>query len=429
MTSIERTAYPRFSRAPSVKELRELYTPTPHDIAFVTTRERSDSPQFALMILLKAFQRLGYFPSPQEIPGAVISHIRAVMRFPDDLVPDIVPRTMYRYHATIRAHLEIKSDEKYIRHVAAQAIYTAVQIMDTPADLINVAIETLVKEHCELPAFRTLDLLATRVRKLVNGRVFRTVLDRLDGTEERFLEQLIDKDAPGHFTDFNRIKEAPKSASLTHLDEWLDKLSWLISLGNMERVLDGISYAKIKHLAAEARALHATNLWDFTPPKRFTLLVCLIHQTTISTRDEIVQMFLRRMSKLRDRAKEELETIRGKERATTEHLIDVFTDVLQTTTETPDNTEMGKGVRDVLDRSGGATSLLTQCEQVSAHHGNRHQPFLWRYYSSHRKVLFRFLKAFDLRSTTQDQALMHAAAFILEHEQDPKKYLEASLDL
>ncbi len=429
MTSIERTAYPRFSRAPSVKELRELYTPTPHDIAFVTTRARGDGPQFALMILLKAFQRLGYFPNPQEIPGAVISHIRTVMQFPDDLVPDIVSRTLYRYHAAIRAHLEIKSEGKYIRHIAAKAIYEAVQVMDTPADLINVAIETLVKEHCELPAFRTLDLLATRVRKLVNGRIFQTVLERLDGTEERLLEQLIDKDAPGHFTDFNRIKEAPKSASLTHLGEWLDKLSWLASLGNMERVLKGIPYAKIKHLAAEARALHATNLWDFTPPKRFTLLVCLIHQTTVSTRDEIVQMFLRRMNKIQDRAKEELETIRGKERATTERLIDVFTDVLQTTTETPDNTEMGKGVRDVLDRSGGAACLLTQCEQVRAHHGNRHQPFIWRYYFSHRKVLFRFLKALDLHSTTQDQALMQAAAFILEHEQDPKKYLEASLDL
>jgi hypothetical protein len=33
MTSIERTAYPRFTRTPSVKELRTLYTPTPMDIA------------------------------------------------------------------------------------------------------------------------------------------------------------------------------------------------------------------------------------------------------------------------------------------------------------------------------------------------------------------------------------------------------------
>src|SRR5437667_10062608 len=99
MTSLEHTAYPRFSRAPSIKELRELYTPTPHDIAFVTTRARGDGPQFALMILLKAFQRLAYFPNPQDIPGAIISHIRAVLRFTSDLAPDIVSRTMYRYPA------------------------------------------------------------------------------------------------------------------------------------------------------------------------------------------------------------------------------------------------------------------------------------------------------------------------------------------
>src|SRR5438270_667100 len=58
MTAIERTAYPRFTRAPSVKELREIYTPTPGDIAFVATRARGPSQKFALMILLKVYQRI-----------------------------------------------------------------------------------------------------------------------------------------------------------------------------------------------------------------------------------------------------------------------------------------------------------------------------------------------------------------------------------
>jgi hypothetical protein len=44
---------------------------------------RRPFPQkFALMILLKVYQRLHYFPDPQAIPGAVISHIRAVMKLP-----------------------------------------------------------------------------------------------------------------------------------------------------------------------------------------------------------------------------------------------------------------------------------------------------------------------------------------------------------
>lgn len=110
--------------------------------------------------------------------------------------------------------------------------------------------------------------------------------------------QLLERETAENFTAFNRIKESPKSATLTHLDDWLSRLTWLQSLGNTQRLVEGIRSAKVKHLAEEARSLHATNLWDFPIAKRLTLLVCLIHQTTISTHDEILQMFLKRMSKL-----------------------------------------------------------------------------------------------------------------------------------
>src|SRR6185437_3779782 len=104
MTSIDRTAYPGFSRAPQPKELIELYTPTPTDVAFVSTTARGPNQKLALMILLKVFQKLGYFPAPQLIPAAIISHIRGEMKLPEDLVPDITPRTLYKYHAAIRTH-------------------------------------------------------------------------------------------------------------------------------------------------------------------------------------------------------------------------------------------------------------------------------------------------------------------------------------
>ena len=47
-------------------------------------------------------------------------------------------------------------------------------LIDNPADLINVAIETLVKEKRELPAFSTLDLLVRRLRRLAPHRIFQT---------------------------------------------------------------------------------------------------------------------------------------------------------------------------------------------------------------------------------------------------------------
>jgi TnpA family transposase len=413
-----------------VKELREIYTPTSTDIAFVATTARGPAQKFGLMILLKVYQRLGYFPKPETIPGAIIGHIRAVMKLPADLVPDIASNhTLYRYYAAIREHLEIQSEGKHIRHVAAQAMHQAAQVMENPADLISAAIEILVKEHCELPGFSTLERMARRIRTLVNTGIYQSVADRLTEAEQQALLRLIAREGAESFTAFNRIKEAPKSATLTHLDEWLNRLTWLQSLGNMQPLVEGLRYSKVKHLAEEAHSLHATNLWDFAAPKRLALLVCLIAQAQVSTRDEILQMFTKRMSKITSRAKEELERLREGERAISEHLVEVFSDVLQVTTETQDPTSSDQQIREVLEREGGAARLLEQCEQVSAHHGDRYQPFVWRYYTSHRKALFRVIKTLEFQSTTSDQTLIDAMNFIIAHEQDPKKYLEATIDL
>src|SRR6266568_2891465 len=303
MSSIERTAYPRFTRAPSVKELREIYTPTPTDVAFVATKARGPAQKFALMILLKVYQRLHYFPDPQSIPGALISHIRAVMNLPNDLVPDISPATLYRYYGVLREHLELNSQGKHARHVAAQAMHAAAQVMENPADLINAAIETLLVAHCELPAFSTLDRIAWRIRRLVNRGIYQRVFARIAEAEQQALSRLLEPDESSPFTTFDRIKDAPKSATLTHLDEWLNRLSWLQSWGTTERFVEGVRSSKITCLAQEARSLYPSDLLDFSAPRRLTLLACLLSQATVSTKDEIIQMFLKRMSKLTEKAK------------------------------------------------------------------------------------------------------------------------------
>jgi TnpA family transposase len=430
MTSIERTAYPRFSRAPSVKELRTIYTPTPTDIAFVATTARGPAQKFGLMILLKVYQRLGYFPKPETIPGAIIGHIRSVLKLDADLVPDIASNhTLYRYHAAIRKHLEIISDGKHIRHVAAQTMHQAAHSMESPADLISAAVEVLVKEQCELPAFGTLERMARRIRSLVHRGIYRGIATRLTDEQAASLIRLLEVDPTSGLSAFHRIKETPKSATLTHLDEWLSRLSWLQSLGNMQPVLIGVRPAKVKHLAEEAASLHATNLWDFSAEKRLALLVCLIQSAQISTRDEILQMFTKRMSRITTRAKEELERVRTSERGMAEHLVEVFADVLAVAAEKEDPAKTMGAIEEVLLREGGAALLHEQCEQVSAHHGDRYQPFVWKFYSSHRKALFRVIKTLDFQSTSSDQTLIDAMSFLIAHEHDSKKYLEATFDL
>ena len=69
MASIERTAYPRFKRFMSARELHVFYTPQPDEIVWAREAASCDEHLLALVTQLKAFSRLGYFPVLNEVPG------------------------------------------------------------------------------------------------------------------------------------------------------------------------------------------------------------------------------------------------------------------------------------------------------------------------------------------------------------------------
>lgn len=75
--------------------------------------------------------------------------------------------------------------------MAEAAIRKAVQSKDNPADLINVALEELVRARCELPGYTTLDAMAASVRAEVNARFFGLVAGRLDRTARARLARLL----------------------------------------------------------------------------------------------------------------------------------------------------------------------------------------------------------------------------------------------
>jgi hypothetical protein len=55
VTSIERTAYPRFKRQLTAKELTEIYTPKKSEIAFAYATTKGESNILNLVCLLKSF--------------------------------------------------------------------------------------------------------------------------------------------------------------------------------------------------------------------------------------------------------------------------------------------------------------------------------------------------------------------------------------
>nr|WP_069269384.1 DUF4158 domain-containing protein [Paraburkholderia nodosa] len=77
MATIESTAYPRFPKVFSPEELQAFYSPDVEELEWVRRNARGQSSRLGLLVLLKAFQQMHYFPFVDAIPPAVIEHIRA----------------------------------------------------------------------------------------------------------------------------------------------------------------------------------------------------------------------------------------------------------------------------------------------------------------------------------------------------------------
>ncbi len=121
MTSVERTAYPRFKRHLTSAELREVYTPTRDERAFAALA-RTPTTRLARLVLLKAFQRLGYFPPLAAVPAQIVAHVRGCLGLGPAVVPAIIPRTLYRHHRAIRAYLGVSAWGPGGRKIALRAV-------------------------------------------------------------------------------------------------------------------------------------------------------------------------------------------------------------------------------------------------------------------------------------------------------------------
>lgn len=85
MTSVDRTAYPRFGRVVSGRELTEAFTPTDAEVEWARGRTQDLQHLLALIVWLKSYQRLGYFPKVEDVPPVVVRHVRGVLGLAEDV--------------------------------------------------------------------------------------------------------------------------------------------------------------------------------------------------------------------------------------------------------------------------------------------------------------------------------------------------------
>lgn len=430
MASIERTAYPRFPSVLTAHELEELYSPTEEDWAFIYGRAQDPAQQLTLLARLKGHQHLGYMPTLEEIPGSIRLYLCQQLRILADT--DWASDTQisrHRHRLAIRTYLNVTSYAHGGERAVAREIEPAAYTMSDPADLINVAIERLVEQRFELPAFSTLDRLVGRVRHHVHEQLYDQITQGLSLADIGRLEALLDvRDGR---SDFSRIKATPRGSSLQHMRQWSHRLHWLESIMQTAPRVASVANTKVQQFAAEAGAYNVKDMRRIrNVPRRRALLVCQLHQAQVQTRDELVEMFLRRMRRTQTLAKEKLKELQDQHRELEEHMLAVFAEVIDETILNPeDNAALGQGVRAILKNDGGAEALRERYEQVAAYHNNNYRPLMWPIYRAHRAAIFRLSRLLTFCSATQDESLIDALNYIQSYQHTRRDYLPYVISL
>lgn len=427
MPTIQETAYPRLKAHVSAHDLAAIYTPTPDELALAGQSARGEGARLGFLILLKTFQRLGYFVPVGQVPASIAEHIAASAQTQaglSDLAGYDLSGTRRRHLHIIRQTLHVQGYGKEARHAMTSAVGEAARTKEDLADLINVAIEELVRKKYELPAFDTLARAARHVRSVLYRRFYQQVDAALGSEEKARIETLFVPDPQSRFTPWNTLKQEPGSPTLTHFKVWLDRRAWLAGYRVGPQALGGIPDVKIRHFAAEARTLDAARMLEMEPRKRLTLAVSLVNVQSARVLDDLAEMLVKRMSAIHQRGKDALADYHVRNRQRADGLVQTLRDLV--TAYRAEGTAQDKiaAMAALLPNRGEA--ILQGCEDHMAHAGDNYLPFLWRFYKSHRATLFRLLRTITVRATTQDRTFEEALRFLLEHEHKTGEWLAVS---
>jgi TnpA family transposase len=280
-------------------------------------------------------------------------------------------------------------------------------------DLINVAIEQLVRQRFELPAFDALNRAARRVRAAHNRAIYTRVFEALSEDDLATIEALFVTDLTTLRTPWNEVKADAANPTLTHLRDLVTRHRWLSAQLVGARAVADIPAIKVRHFADEARALDAGRMQALESHKRATLAVAMLTTQAAQALDDLGNMFVRRMQHIHNAAKLALDRYRAATVERTDNLVTTLHELLLAHQAEGSVEQRFSGMDAVI--ATRTDELLEACEAHMVHAGSNYFPFVWRAYKSHRSTLFGLLDVLTLRSTSQDTSVEEALRFLRDH--------------
>lgn len=273
MPSIHETAYPRLKASITEKELDRHYTPNAAELAMALSSVKGTTGRLSFLVLLKTFQRLGYFVQLSDVPDRLVAHLAKALK--SKKTPNLSDYddsgTRRRHVALIREFMQVKAFDESARTALLDATREAALTKEDLADIMNVGIEELLRLRFELPGFTTILRTAQYARTQVNRQVYAQVAAELGNKGRELINVLLKVPAGRTKSEWETLKKEPGKPTVKNIRELVTQIEWVKTWYVGLRALSKLPDVKLRHFAAEARSLDTARMHELEPSKRYTL--------------------------------------------------------------------------------------------------------------------------------------------------------------
>jgi TnpA family transposase len=427
LPSAHDTAYPRLKSSLSEKELNEIYTPTAEEFDLAHSVAHNTAMRIAFLVLLKTFQRLGYFLPLHKVPRQIAEHISLIYGVHYGAMEWEAydgSGSRHRHIARIREHLAVKSFDERGQKILSTIIQQGALLREDLVDIINIAIEELVRQDYELPPFRTLRDEAQRARAAANREFFYRVCQALGKDRCRQIDQLLEVDGIDRRSLWHSLKLDPGAPTLKQVRVWVKRLKWLKSLDlHSESLFSAVPAVRMQSFASEARSLNAARMLEMEPQKRYTLAAALVRQQVAQCLDDLGEMIIKKIRKIHRQAHEEFQQALLRRQTQTDQLVMTLFRILSIWLDETSADQKYMALGSMLDHQ--AESLIELCRMHEALTKYNYLGFLWRHYRAHRSALFSIIEESKLIAPGSDKGLEQAIEMIKRHRRDRGEWVEA----
>lgn len=408
------TAYPRFKSHLSPTALERFYTPTEEELVFCTTATRWATTRLGFVLLLKTFQRLGYFVLSSEVPEAIIEHIAAAVERRVDresLRLYDASEARRKHLAVVRQFLDVKPFAAEGKALLCVTFNEAALTKEDVADIVNVGIEILLRNRYELPAFDTLVREARAARAATNQVLYGRVHSSLGKTGAAFLDALfVVGDNTRRVSPWHDLKQDPAKPTVQGMRNLLARFDQLSAVSDYNAVLKTIPVVKVSQWALEGNALDAASMSDMAPSKRYALTLAVIRQRLAIVTDDLCAVFCRQMNRVSHAAEEKLQQYLLDNQGKTDEILRRYAS-LDTVLNSDDPAETQlQTVRQTV----AARPDLCEFSRLHTEYGGKNPcRFMALIFTNRRGELLRILSKLRFLSTSQDTSFERALALTL----------------